>query len=425
MRANPAKCAMLPVTTNARGNPVVDVACSLQLHGEAIPTLGIHESYSYLGVGDGFDHVRHRLQLDDKIKQIKLEAVTLLRSALAPWQILKALKVYVYPKVEFALRHVRPLRSQLDGFDRAVVRGVKHLLRLGATATTEVLYAPASSGGLGLLPLTELHDTLQVAHAWQMLHSVDPSVRAIAREQVVQICRVRHGWTLTTGAGRSAWRSSCSASSTRSCPVTTRPSQAAQRRHRLALGRRPAPPPDLEPEVLIQVGGGPGGGAALPGAAPPQVVDPQDGAAAPETPPQAHAPRQVGRDDRPRTHGAGAWQHWRQVRDERGRLSDAEYRVALQARLNQLDTNSVLKRKRLRANATCRAPGCSRAETTAHVLNHCAPNMRCRPPAPRRRTQADRWRHRAGAQWKQGDGRVEPDRSRVQWPGAPTGHRAT
>ena len=56
-------------------------------------------------------------------------------------------------------------------------------------------------------------------------------------------------------------------------------------------------------------------------------------------------------------------------------LSDAEHRFGIQARLNQVDTNSVLKRRRLRANHHCRTPTCSSAETLAHVLNHCAPNM--------------------------------------------------
>lgn len=56
-------------------------------------------------------------------------------------------------------------------------------------------------------------------------------------------------------------------------------------------------------------------------------------------------------------------------------LRDADYCFAFKARLNQLDTHSALKRKRLRANATCHHPGCTRAETTAHVLNHCAGTM--------------------------------------------------
>ena len=66
--------------------------------GDVIPHVGVHDSYTYVGVGDGYDHVHHRLQLEPKINEIKREAVALLRSELAPWQIIKALMVYVYPK---------------------------------------------------------------------------------------------------------------------------------------------------------------------------------------------------------------------------------------------------------------------------------------------------------------------------------------
>ena len=56
-------------------------------------------------------------------------------------------------------------------------------------------------------------------------------------------------------------------------------------------------------------------------------------------------------------------------------MSDAEHRFGIKARLNQIDTNSVLKRRHLLANAHCRKPNCSSAETLEHVLNHCASNM--------------------------------------------------
>ena len=56
-------------------------------------------------------------------------------------------------------------------------------------------------------------------------------------------------------------------------------------------------------------------------------------------------------------------------------LWESDYRFAVAGRLNQLDTHSVLKRQRLRAYDKCRHPGCSRSETLAHVLNHCASTM--------------------------------------------------
>ena len=192
LRANPAKCASLAVKTGPRGTPVRDESVRLELYGEAITPLSLNESYRYLGVGDGFDHVRHRLQLEPKIQQLKREAVALMQSGLAAWQVVKALKVYIYPKVEYALRHLRPLHSQLQGFDCAVKRGLRHLFRLPQSATTEFFYSPTSGGGLGLQSLVEMHQALQVAHAWQMLHSEDPAIVAVAKSQVCQIVRKRY-----------------------------------------------------------------------------------------------------------------------------------------------------------------------------------------------------------------------------------------
>ncbi|KAF1325661.1 reverse transcriptase, partial [Globisporangium splendens] len=376
LRANPKKCAALGVTTNARGNPVLDKTLQLAVDDEAIPTLGLHESYAYLGVGDGFDHVRHRLQLEPKLKQLKLEAVALLRSELAPWQILKALKVYIYPKVEYALRHLRPLRSQLEGFDRAVSRGMRHLLRLPPTATTEILYSPTSSGGLGLLPLVETHQALQVAHAWQMLHSKDLAIRAIAREQVVQICRTRH--TLDVEHWRDGERREEMVQLFLNSKLADSPHAPSKRRNgdigslwvdvqrhlrtwELALDTRH----DNGTTELLQL-----------------KVPHHHKWLSHKTVLRhlklhlklRHLERWRSMTDQGRTvrahGGAGA----KFVSTAAG-LTDAEYRFAIQARLNQVDTNATLKRRRLRANATCRAPNCSRAETLAHVLNHCAPNM--------------------------------------------------
>ncbi|KAE9005349.1 hypothetical protein PR002_g16788 [Phytophthora rubi] len=111
----------------------------LKLHDEEVASVKLHDSYRYLGVGDGFDHVRHRLQLEHKLRQIKREAVALMQSGLAPWQVVRALKTYVYPKLEYALRHLRPLQSQLQGIDRSVAKGLRLLLRLPRSATNEVL----------------------------------------------------------------------------------------------------------------------------------------------------------------------------------------------------------------------------------------------------------------------------------------------
>ena len=42
------------------------------------------------------------------------------------------------------------------------------------------------------MPLVDLHAALQIAHGWQILHSPDPAIRRVAREQIYQIADIRY-----------------------------------------------------------------------------------------------------------------------------------------------------------------------------------------------------------------------------------------
>ena len=180
MEANPSKCRSLGLGRNG-GNIVAD-DLQLALAGAPIPAMTHMQSYNYLGVGDGFDHVCRRIELAPKLKQLKQDTTALLASGLAPWQVVKAVKVYLYPRVEYALRYLRPDDQYLESFDLHLRRGLRHLLRLPTSANNDFFYAPVSRGGLGFLPLVQLHAAQQIAHGWQMLHSPDAAIRRIARE---------------------------------------------------------------------------------------------------------------------------------------------------------------------------------------------------------------------------------------------------
>ncbi|POM77303.1 LINE-1 Retrotransposon-like element, partial [Phytophthora palmivora] len=190
MAANPTKCATFG--TCMAGRRRQEDPPQLKLHGERIPPLSMAETYRYLGVGDGFDHSVTDFQLDAKLKELKGEAAALLGSGLRPSQIVKAFKVHVYSKLEYAFRHVRVPRASLERWDAWLRRGLRHLLRLPQAASTAFFYAPTSHGGLGLLPLTEQLAAIQVGHAWQMLHAPDLAVDSTARAQVAQIAQRRY-----------------------------------------------------------------------------------------------------------------------------------------------------------------------------------------------------------------------------------------
>ena len=339
------------------------------------PSVSLNDCYTYLGVGDGFDHVRHRVQLAPKLQQIKREAVALIQSGLAPWQVVKALKTYVYPKVEYALRHLRPLQSQLQGFDRAVSRGLRHLLRLPQSSTSEFLYTPTSGGGLGLQTLVEMHQALQVAHAWQMLHSKDRDVAAIAQAQVCQVARKRYYLQEENWRGRDTELARLFLNS----ELAASPHATVLRRNgdigslwvdvqrilctnHLSLAENVDATAGLDPFGLRVPHHG-------------QWLDHKTVLRHVKLHMKLrHQSRWKGLVDQGKTVRVHGGVGSKFVTAGVG-LSDAEHRFGIQARLNQVDTNSVLKRRRLRDNHHCRAQGCSSAETLVHVLCHCATNM--------------------------------------------------
>jgi hypothetical protein len=372
MTANPSKCALLPVTLNARHNPALDTELQLYLDGTPIPRLTLSDSYTYLGIGDGLDHVQRRFAMTPKLKALKQELVTLFRSQLAPWQVLKAVKTYIYPQVEYALRHLRPLQSQLQGFDLVLRKGFRHLLRLPNAATNEFLYSPTSHGGLGLLPLTELHHALQLAHGWQMLHSKDANIRAVARTQIMQIVRMRYR------LDEEYWKERPEEAIQRflNTDFSSSPTNFEKRRNgdigslwvdfqshlrKYQLQLTEVSDPATGEKVWFQL-----------------KTPSSSGWVEHETVLRliklhmklGHLTRWKGMADQGRTvrahggpgssfltRGTGMW--------------DSDYAFAVKARLNQLDTRSVLKRKGQRTDATCRSHECRSTETLAHVLNHC------------------------------------------------------
>uniref|UniRef100_H3GYD1 Reverse transcriptase domain-containing protein n=1 Tax=Phytophthora ramorum TaxID=164328 RepID=H3GYD1_PHYRM len=336
MVANPNKCCTMSVQRDGRG---VLKACDLelQLDGARIPSLIMNASYAYLGTGDGFDHVRRRIELVPALMQLKDDATALLQSGLAPCQVVKAVKTYLFPRVEYALRHLRPFQQQLEGFNRHLVCGLRHLLRLPVSATTSFFF----------VPLRLIADRR---------HRLDPDHW---KEREEKICELRINSQLGTSAHAPPKRRNGDIGSL----------WVDVQRHLRGLGLKletaPACAETGTAEATLQL----------------RVPHHEKWLDHRTVLRQVklhmknkHWQRWAGMKDQgktARTHG-GAGSGF--LTRPRG-LWETDYRFAVAGRLNQLDTHSVLKRRRLRAHDQCRQPGCSRAETLAHVLNHCAGTM--------------------------------------------------
>uniref|UniRef100_H3GYD3 Reverse transcriptase domain-containing protein n=1 Tax=Phytophthora ramorum TaxID=164328 RepID=H3GYD3_PHYRM len=377
MAANPAKCRSMGVRRNGNGAIEAD-HLELALDDTPIPTLTHLQSYTYLGIGDGFDHVRRRVALAPKLKLLKQDATALMESGLAPWQVVKAVKGYLYPRVEYALRHLRPDDQLLESFDLHLRRGLRHLLRLPKSANNDFVYAPVSRGGLGFLPLVELHAALQIAHGWQMINSPDPAIRRIAREQLHQVADARHR------LDKDHWKQ--------------RGDELCELLLNGELGTSAHAPPKRRNgdigSLWVDVRKNLKAFGLKLATAP---ADPESGA--PAKPLQLRVPhhaewldhRNVLRHVKQHMKNK-RWRAWCSHVDQ-GRTArahggvgsgfltrprgmwESDYRFAVAARLNMLDTVNVLARRRLRAHDRCRHPGCRWKETLAHVLNHCPGTM--------------------------------------------------
>ncbi|OWY94125.1 hypothetical protein PHMEG_00036232, partial [Phytophthora megakarya] len=336
MAANPKKCSIMSVQRDTRG---VLKTCDLgpQLDGVPIPALGMADAYTYLGIGDGFDHVRRRVELAPMLTQLKHDATALLQSGLAPWQVVKAVKVYLYPRVEYALRHLRPFAQQLEGFDTHLAHGLRHLLRLPKTATTAFI-----SG---------------IRHRLDTQHWCD-------REE--ELCELFLNDKLGSSAHAPPKRRNGDIGS------LWADVRGHLKRFGLQLAKAPADLATDTPDDL--------------------ATD------TPEQPLQLRVPHHdkwLGRGDvlrHVKLHLKHRhWAKWAAMPNQgktarahggagSGFLTrpcgrEADFRFAVAGRLNVVDTLSALKRQRLRTHDRCRHPGCSRTETLAHVLNHCRGTM--------------------------------------------------
>jgi hypothetical protein len=190
MQANASKCASLSVKTDAHGHLREDKVTLLP-DGDAIPSLTLNEGYTYLGVGNGFNHAKHRGSMGPVLQEMKRMMAVIVRSPLAPWQKIKANKTYVLPKADYLLHYVRAYKTQLESVDSALARGLRHLLKLSKSSTTALFHAPVDKGGLGFVSMVDLQAMPQVSHAWQMLRSPDMFFREIAQEQAWQVIQKR------------------------------------------------------------------------------------------------------------------------------------------------------------------------------------------------------------------------------------------
>ena len=143
---NAAKCAAVHIRVDGRAKKwFVDSSEQLKVSGKLVRTLGIGESYKYLGL---------RLSLGKCTTNVLDECESLLgnisASVVKPQHKLQILQVTGIPKIEYVLVNGKFTLGVLSKLDRMVRREVRKWLHLPKDTPDAMFYTARADGGLGV-----------------------------------------------------------------------------------------------------------------------------------------------------------------------------------------------------------------------------------------------------------------------------------
>ncbi|XP_049266707.1 uncharacterized protein LOC125756281 [Rhipicephalus sanguineus] len=125
------------------------------------------------------------------------QARTILSSMLAPWQRLDAVRTFVYPALNFAMRCGVLGKTDWRRLDDAVRPLVKRTLYLPVNASTHYVYGSAAGGAAAIPVAAELSDICRVDSAFKLLTTADRELRTLALSDAYAVASARLGWEAT------------------------------------------------------------------------------------------------------------------------------------------------------------------------------------------------------------------------------------
>ncbi|KAL1476202.1 hypothetical protein MTO96_018718 [Rhipicephalus appendiculatus] len=184
LRLNPKKCRSLHLSGRT---PLGTRATKFFIDGEEIPRIGDYESQAFLGRPVGFSLLPDHTTVDEAISVGR----TLLQSMLAPWQRIDALKTFVFPALNFAMRCGQIGKMEWARLDDALRPLIKKTLYLPGNAANSYLYGSAAAGAAGIPLAAETSDACRVDNAFKLLTSADLEVRELALDALTKIVSKR------------------------------------------------------------------------------------------------------------------------------------------------------------------------------------------------------------------------------------------
>ncbi|KAG8180539.1 hypothetical protein JTE90_018159 [Oedothorax gibbosus] len=117
----------------------------------------------------------------------------IVKSKLAPWQRIDALKTFFFPAFVFHMRTEQLTKGDMKVIDDFIRPLIKDTLYLNESAANEYLYGSSKSGLLGIPKLAEEVDVMMVDNAFKLLTSKDQRIQELAWGDLLLHARKRTG----------------------------------------------------------------------------------------------------------------------------------------------------------------------------------------------------------------------------------------
>ncbi|XP_037508774.1 uncharacterized protein LOC119385401 [Rhipicephalus sanguineus] len=180
LRLKPAKCRTLHLSGRY---PVGTRPNTFTVGSDPVPALADFEGHRFLGRPVGFRVLPDQTTVDEAIHLGR----KLLSSMLAPWQRLDAIKTFLYPALNFAMRVGLASKGEWHRLDEELRPLIKKTLYVPARASNEYVYGSPRAGTADIPLAAELSDICRVDGAFKLLSSIDPEVRERAREELHRV----------------------------------------------------------------------------------------------------------------------------------------------------------------------------------------------------------------------------------------------
>lgn len=185
LQLNARKSASLSICANGKAKRwFVNSEPFVRVGEELIPTLGLEQTYKYLGLGVGVLRTKSCVldKLRDGLKQLS-------RAPLKPQQRMYLLRAHFLPQFIHELVLDRVTQGTLRAMDVTVRAAIRQWLRLPKDTARPIFHAPAPEGGLAIL---EFATRIPIMYRERMCNLAARAAMGV--DKVLTILAERPGW---------------------------------------------------------------------------------------------------------------------------------------------------------------------------------------------------------------------------------------